>query len=119
MSPSEAKAENVRVGRTIKLGGCVEPGSLVHHPDGSVSFSVVDGIDSANVDFKGTIPDLFREGQTTVATGAFQTNGTFRATGVLAKHDESYRPRELEKTLAKSGARLPPGCDDYGKAPAA
>jgi cytochrome c-type biogenesis protein CcmE len=114
MSPSEARAENVKAGRTIKLGGCVEPGSLVHRQDGSISFVVVDGIDSAHVDFKGIVPDLFREGQTTVATGAFRNDGTFVATNVLAKHDENYRPRELEKTLAKSGAALPAGCS-FGK----
>jgi cytochrome c-type biogenesis protein CcmE len=117
MSPSEAKAQKVKVGRTIKLGGCVEPGSLVNRTDGSISFVVVDGIDSAHVDFKGTVPDLFREGQTTVATGAFQADGIFRATTILAKHDENYRPRELEKTLAQSGAQLPPGCAGGGMAP--
>lgn len=104
--PSDAKAAGVPVGRTFQLGGLVREGSVVKHPDGQVEFVVIDNAEAATalrVVYRGELPDLFREGQGVVAKGAFVTGGDFRAEQVLAKHDEKYMPRELEKALKESG----------------
>ena len=105
-TPSQAKAAAVPVGRTIQLGGLVREGSIVKHPDGQVEFTVVDNAEAVTplrVLYRGELPDLFREGQGVVAKGAFVPGGDFRAEQVLAKHDEKYMPRELEKALKESG----------------
>jgi cytochrome c-type biogenesis protein CcmE len=102
-SPSQAKASNVPAGRTIELGGLVAMGSLKKTPDGGIAFSVADQKDAYPVVYRGEVPDLFREGQGVVAKGAFGSDGVFRATEILAKHDERYMPRELVKALKASG----------------
>jgi len=105
-TPSQAKAAAVPVGRTIQLGGMVSEGSVVKHPDGQVEFTVVDFAEAATpmrVLYHGELPDLFREGQGVVAKGAFLQDGAFQAKQVVAKHDEKYMPRELEKALKDSG----------------
>jgi cytochrome c-type biogenesis protein CcmE len=58
---------------------------------------------SEKVVYQGDLPDLFREGQGVVTKGAFEASGQFRATEVLAKHDEKYMPREVTKALKASG----------------
>ena len=84
-------------GREVKVGGWVEPGSLTYSDDGaSMVFTVIDSSDAdIRVTFTGIAPDLFREGQGVVATGKFETDGSFTARIILAKHDENYQPREL------------------------
>ncbi|HEX4171563.1 MAG TPA: cytochrome c maturation protein CcmE, partial [Acetobacteraceae bacterium] len=67
------------------------------------NFRVSDGAASVAVTYVGILPDLFREGQGVVALGAMQPNGTFRASEVLAKHDETYMPKEVADALKKSG----------------
>jgi len=75
----------------------VEKGSLRHEADGvTIRFTVTDGKAQVAVTFKGIAPDLFREGSGVVAEGAFDTQGTFVASNLLAKHDERYMPREME-----------------------
>ena len=66
-------------------------------------FKVTDGTASVDVSYKGILPDLFREGQGVVALGNMQPDGSFRASEVLAKHDESYMPKEVAEALKKSG----------------
>jgi len=102
-TPSQAKEAQVPAGRTIQLGGLVEPGSVAKHPDGSVEFVVADKGAQTKVAYHGDLPDLFREGQGVVTKGAFEPNGAFRATQVLAKHDERYMPREVAAALKESG----------------
>ncbi len=98
-STSEVAKAKPPVGRRIQLGGLVENGSLHTYQDGTIDFVVTDGLASTKVIYKGEIPPLFREGQGTVVKGAFEQGGVFRATWVLAKHDENYMPRELSKAL--------------------
>jgi cytochrome c-type biogenesis protein CcmE len=81
----------------------VAAGSVVKHPDGRVEFTVQDQAAVDRVVYQGDLPDLFREGQGVVATGAFREDGVFVATRVLAKHDEKYMPREVSKALKEQG----------------
>jgi cytochrome c-type biogenesis protein CcmE len=81
----------------------VEEGSLATGADGTVSFRVTDLKQAIPVSYKGVLPDLFREGQGVVAQGALAADGTFAATEVLAKHDETYMPPEVADALKKSG----------------
>jgi cytochrome c-type biogenesis protein CcmE len=102
-TPSQAAAAKPPVGRSVQLGGLVRTGSLVRHPDGLVEFVIQDQTASDTVRFQGDLPDLFREGQGIVATGAFAADGRFEAKRVLAKHDERYMPREVAKALKAQG----------------
>ena len=95
--PSQIEADPPAAGQAIRLGGMVETGSLETLADGvTVRFVVGDGKARVPVVFAGLLPDLFVEGSGVVAEGSMQANGTFRATNLLAKHDENYMPRELE-----------------------
>ncbi|CAN5799691.1 cytochrome c maturation protein CcmE [soil metagenome] len=102
-TPSQAAAAKPPAGRTVQLGGLVQTGSVVKHPDGRVEFTVRDQTAADKVVFQGDLPDLFREGQGIVATGAYDPDGTFHAKQVLAKHDERYMPREVSKALKAQG----------------
>ena len=102
-SPSEIEAKGLAPGRTFRIGGLVEEGSLKTGGDGQVSFRVTDLKQAVPVTYKGVLPDLFREGQGVVAQGALAADGTFVATEVLAKHDENYMPPEVADALKKSG----------------
>jgi cytochrome c-type biogenesis protein CcmE len=102
-SPSQVLEKHVPAGRLVRLGGLVEAGSVVKHPDGTVVFGVTDRAASDKVVFKGDLPDLFREGQGVVTEGEFQPDGVFEARQVLAKHDERYMPKEVADALKKSG----------------
>ena len=102
-TPSQALAAEVKPGRTVRLGGLVQPGSVQHGADGSVSFVVADSAAVMRVHYRGDLPDLFREGQGVVCQGVLDGAGGFRADEVLAKHDETYMPREVVKGLKDSG----------------
>lgn len=102
-TPGQAIAAKPPVGRSIQLGGLVQPGSVAKHPDGRVEFVVADQVAASKVVYQGDLPDLFREGQGIVATGAFRADGTFEARQVLAKHDERYMPKEITKALKEQG----------------
>lgn len=84
--------------KTIRLGGLVEQGSVVHHGTG-IRFSVTDLENRLTVTYQGIPPDLFRAGQGVVAEGTLSANGTFTAQTLLAKHDETYMPPEIAKSL--------------------
>ena len=90
-------------GSRIRLGGLVQPGSLKRGDNLAVRFEVTDGNKSVPVSYIGILPDLFREGQGVVTEGALDTAGTFRADSVLAKHDETYMPKEVADALKKQG----------------
>ena len=102
-SPSEVTVEKVPAGQMIRLGGLVENGSVVKNPDGTVRFSVTDNQASAVILFRGDLPDLFREGQGIVAQGRYLPDRTFEASQVLAKHDETYMPREVADRIKEKG----------------
>ena len=106
-SPSEATPEKAPAGRVVRLGGLVETGSVRRDADGEVTFVVTDNRATTRVAYRGDLPDLFREGQGVVAQGAFQPDRSFRATQVLAKHDERYMPREVAERLKAKGEWRP------------
>ena len=85
-------------GDKFRLGGLVAEGSLSKSQT-IVRFTVTDGANSIDVTFDGILPDIFREGQGVIAEGELTSSTTFRATNVLAKHDEKYIPKELEGVL--------------------
>jgi cytochrome c-type biogenesis protein CcmE len=111
-TPSMAAEQHIEAGKRFRLGGLVQPGSL-KCGDGAVTFDVADGGAKMPVAYKGALPDLFREGQGVVAEGALDSSGVFRADTVLAKHDETYMPREVADALKKQGHWK----DDYGARP--
>ena len=103
-SPSELLSKPVPPGRTLRIGGLVETGSVARDPDGTtVHFRVTDTAKTVAVLYKGILPDLFREGQGVVAEGTMSPDGVFIAAEVLAKHDEKYMPKEVVDALKKSG----------------
>lgn len=101
-SPSDLQEKQQAAGVTFRLGGLVEEGSVVK--DGVVTrFRVTDLAHAVTVEFKGLLPDLFREGQGVVAEGSLNDEGRFVAKSVLAKHDENYMPPEVAESLKKAG----------------
>ena len=103
-APSDIVAEPPPAGRAIRLGGLVEEGTFKREADGiTVSFRVTDLSESVAVVYSGILPDLFREGQGVVTEGKLGDDGVFRASEVLAKHDENYMPPEVADALKKSG----------------
>ena len=102
-SPSEIAERALPPGTRIRLGGLVEDGSVERATDGSVSFAVTDTSKTIRVDYRGILPDLFREGQGIVAEGVLTGSGALSADNVLAKHDENYMPREVVDALKAQG----------------
>jgi cytochrome c-type biogenesis protein CcmE len=100
-APSEVVAKAVPPGTHMRIGGLVKQGSFTRE-DTHVHFVVTDGKNDIGVNYIGTLPDLFREGQGVVAEGTLGTAG-LTASNVLAKHDERYMPREVVDALKKSG----------------
>jgi cytochrome c-type biogenesis protein CcmE len=106
LAPSDLASHAPQPGQTFRLGGLVEQGSLRRVTDNgrpAVRFRVTDGGAGVEVTYIGILPDLFREGQGVVALGAIQSDGTFSASEVLAKHDETYMPKDVADALKKSG----------------
>ncbi len=101
--PTEIAEKGVAPGTRMRLGGLVETGSVTRGPGQRVTFSITDSRTAIKVSYEGLLPDLFREGQGVVTEGVFQGAGQFRADSVLAKHDETYMPREVADTLKKQG----------------
>jgi cytochrome c-type biogenesis protein CcmE len=102
-SPSDVQAKQAPADRVFRLGGLVEEGSLQREDDGlTVHFKVTDNAYKIPVIFTGILPDLFREGQGVVAQGKLDTDGVFKASEVLAKHDETYMPPEVAEALEKT-----------------
>ena len=90
--------------RRLRIGGLVEEGSVGREDDGvTITFRVTDTAEVVPVRFRGLLPDLFREGQGIVAEGSMGSDGTFIATEVLAKHDETYMPKEVAEALKEAG----------------
>ena len=103
-TPTQVADNEAPQGRTFRIGGLVEPGSVRRQADGvTVEFVVTDTARSIPVLFKGILPDLFREGKGVVTQGRLGADGIFQASEVLAKHDENYMPPEVADALKKSG----------------
>ncbi len=106
LSPGQIATQTPEPGRDFRLGGLVEKGSLARSEQGgspSARFTLTDGRGTVTVEYVGILPDLFREGQGIVALGSLGTDGVFHASEVLAKHDETYMPKEVVAALKKSG----------------
>jgi cytochrome c-type biogenesis protein CcmE len=109
-SPSDVKAGMAPAQHTFRLGGIVEEGSLKRAPDSlAVEFTVTDRFQSMPVRYEGILPDLFKEGQSVVTTGALQPDGAFAAREVLAKHDENYMPKEVADAIARAKTKKATG----------
>jgi len=110
LAPSDLAAKAPAPGRTFRLGGLVEQGSVERTSANgrpTAKFRVSDGAASVEVTYVGILPDLFREGQGVVSLGAMQPDGTFRASEVLAKHDETYMPKDVADALKRAGHWTP------------
>ncbi|RBI84956.1 cytochrome c maturation protein CcmE [Rhodosalinus halophilus] len=101
-APSQILAEPPAPTETFRIGGLVEQGSLVRGQGETVRFSVTDGGASIPVVFTGVLPDLFAENEGMVGTGRY-VDGVFEATEILAKHDETYMPKEVKDALEEQG----------------
>jgi cytochrome c-type biogenesis protein CcmE len=117
-SPSDIVAERPGPERAFRLGGLVEAGSVERQPAVAgqrpvVHFRVTDGANVIPVAYQGVLPDLFREGQGVVTMGRLGVDGVFRASEVLARHDETYMPPEVADALKRAGHWQP----DQGPAP--
>jgi cytochrome c-type biogenesis protein CcmE len=102
-SPTDVVEKHVKPGQRIRIGGLVKEGSVQRGNSLAVHFEVTDGRSTIPVAYQGLLPDLFREGQGVVAEGALDSAGTLRADSVLAKHDETYMPKEVADALKKQG----------------
>jgi len=107
LTPTQVAANEAPRDRAFRIGGLVEEGSVVREKDAlTVRFKVTDTAKTIPVVFTGILPDLFREGKGVVAQGKLAADGTFRASEVLAKHDENYMPPEAADALKKAGHEI-------------
>lgn len=99
-TPTQVYNKEAPQGRSFRIGGLVEQGSLKRENDGlTVHFSITDTAKSMSVTYKGILPDLFKEGKGVVAQGKLHEDNVFYADEVLAKHDENYMPPEAKQAL--------------------
>ena len=114
-APSDIAAGKVPHERMLRIGGLVEAGSVQRVAGTTeIRFRVTDMAHAVDVSFVGVLPDLFREGQGVVANGRLGADGTFRASEVLARHDETYMPPEAAEALKRAG-HWKPGAAPPGK----
>lgn len=106
-SPSQVLSDPPRTGEVFRIGGLVADGSLIRGQGETISFAVTDTNQTVPVRYTGVLPDLFAEGQGMVGTGAMEGD-TFVATEILAKHDESYMPKEVIDSLKAQGVYVEP-----------
>jgi cytochrome c-type biogenesis protein CcmE len=102
-SPTDLVEKHIKPGQRVRIGGLVKEGSVLRGDNLAVHFEVTDGTSTVAVAYRGLLPDLFREGQGIVTEGALDAKGTFQADSVLAKHDETYMPKEVAEALKKQG----------------
>ncbi|MGJ8625375.1 MAG: cytochrome c maturation protein CcmE [Sulfitobacter sp.] len=106
-APSQVIAEPPGPNEVFRIGGLVEEGTLVRGESETIRFSVTDGGATVAATYTGVLPDLFEEGQGMVGTGRY-INGVFEATEILAKHDETYMPKEVVDALKAQGVYKEP-----------
>lgn len=106
-APSEVASDPPPPHEVFRIGGLVEEGSLVRGQSETITFAVTDGAASIPVSYTGILPDLFGEGEGMVGTGSL-VNGTFEATEILARHDETYMPAEVIEALQEQGVYVDP-----------
>lgn len=99
-TPTEVSEGKAPTGRSFRIGGLVEEGSIRRGADGlTVHFAITDTAKAIPVTYKGSLPDLFKEGKGAVVQGAMGPDGQFVASEVLAKHDENYMPPEAQHAV--------------------
>jgi len=109
-TPTQVASNEAPRDRAFRIGGLVEAGSVVRDKDAlTVRFRVTDTAKTIPVVYTGILPDLFREGKGVVAQGRIGSDGTFKASEVLAKHDENYMPPEAAEALKKAGHPMDKG----------
>lgn len=101
--PADLATASLQPGQRIRLGGLVEKGTVERGQGATVGFSVTDNQKDVKVTYTGILPDLFREGQGVITEGSFGPDGIFVADSVLAKHDETYMPKEVADGLKAKG----------------
>ena len=106
-APSQVIAEPPAPTEVFRIGGLVEEGTLKRGEGETVRFSVTDGGASVPVVYTGVLPDLFSENEGMIGTGSY-VNGVFEATEILAKHDETYMPKEVIDALKDQGVYQEP-----------
>ncbi|SEP56048.1 cytochrome c maturation protein CcmE [Thalassovita taeanensis] len=106
-APSQVMADPPGPRETFRIGGLVEEGTLQRGQGETIRFSVTDGGASVPVTYAGVLPDLFEENQGMIGTGRY-VNGVFEASEILAKHDESYMPKEVVDALKEQGVYQAP-----------
>ena len=109
-SPSQVAEAPPDASEVFRIGGLVEEGTLVRGQGETVTFSVTDGGASIKVAYTGVLPDLFEENQGMVGTGRY-INGVFEADEILAKHDETYMPKEVVDALKEQGVYVEPDAE--------
>ena len=103
-TPTEVRSGQAPANARFRLGGVVCEGSVRRTPGSlDVRFAVTDRVRQVPVNYSGILPDMFKEGTSIIATGKME-NGAFAATEVLAKHDETYMPKEVADAMAKGAA---------------
>jgi cytochrome c-type biogenesis protein CcmE len=101
-TPTQTLSGEAPRNRRFRIGGMVENGSLQRQADGvAVSFIVTDTVQRVRVNYRGMLPDLFKEGKGVVAQGKLGTDDVFVAEEVLAKHDENYMPPDAAYALKR------------------
>lgn len=119
LTPSQVHAGEAASYKTFRLGGMVQAGTIQRSSDSlKVTFTVVDAGGAMPVEYTGILPDLFRDNQSVIATGHMD-NAHFVATEVLAKHDETYMPKELQDAMATAheGKQIDKGTAAQDKTP--
>ena len=101
-APAQVASDPPALGEVFRLGGLVQDGSIERGQGEAVQFVVTDGSNTVPVSFTGILPDLFAEGQGMIGLGQMQ-DGVFVATEILAKHDETYMPKEVMDALKEQG----------------
>ena len=109
-SPTQVMEQPPEAGEVFRVGGLVEKGSLVQGQGEAITFRITDGGASIAVRYTGIKPDLFKEGQGTIALGQMQGD-VFVASEILAKHDETYMPKEVIDALKEQGVYQAPAND--------
>jgi cytochrome c-type biogenesis protein CcmE len=119
-TPTQVYNKEAPQGRSFRIGGLVEKGSLQRQTDGlTVHFNITDTTKTMPVVYKGILPDLFKEGKGVVAQGKLEADNMFHAEEVLAKHDENYMPPEAIDAIKKAEAAKAGAAQPSAPAPAA
>ena len=109
-SPTQVMEDPPEAGEVFRIGGLVQEGSIQRGQGETITFRVTDMNATVPVAYTGVLPDLFAEGQGMVGTGSMEGD-TFKATEILAKHDETYMPKEVVDALKEQGVYVDPQSD--------